>query len=294
MTDTTGSRSDADGPLVILAGGGRLPLLVAEGAAARGRRVTIAGIRGEADPAIEAHDHVWIGRGHLSRLIRLARARGARDLVIIGGMKERRMPRLSEFDLADLFELIRNWRLLTHGEDGILRRLARLFEARGLRVVGAGEVVPDLLMPTGALGAACPSEDQRRTIAFGVTAARGHGRGDVGQGVIVTGRIVVLKEGFAGTDAMIEAFSKMPCAREKRGILVKCPKPIQDPRLDQPVIGAETVRAAARAGLEGVAVEAGATLVADREALIRLADAAGLFVWGFTDEAAPIARGEGA
>ncbi|MCC8234554.1 LpxI family protein [Pinisolibacter aquiterrae] len=294
MPAATGSRSDAEGPLVILAGGGRLPLLVAEGAAARGRRVTIAGILGEADPAIEAHDHVWIGRGHLSRLIRLARARGARDLVIIGGMKERRMPRLSEFDLADLFELIRNWRLLTHGEDGILRRLARLFEARGLRVVGAGEVVPDLLMPAGPLGVARPSEAHLQTIAFGAGAARGHGLGDVGQGVIVTGRTVVLKEGFAGTDAMIDAFSKMPCAREKRGILVKCPKPIQDPRLDQPVIGAETVRAAAEAGLEGVAVEAGATLVADREALIRLADAAGLFVWGFTDEAAPIARGEGA
>lgn len=281
-------------PLIILAGGGRLPVLVADCAAARGRPVTIAGIRGEADPAIEAHDHVWIGRGHLSRLIRLARRRRARDLVIIGGMKEKRMPRLSEFDLADVFELIRNWRLLTHGEDGILRRLARLFEARGLRVVAAGDVAPELRMPAGPLGAHRPSDVQLATITFGIGAARGHGRGDVGQGVIVTGRSVVLKEGSAGTDAMIAIFSEMPCAREKRGILVKCPKPIQDRRLDEPVIGAETIRAAAASGLEGVAVEAGATLVADRDEMIRLADAAGLFVWGFDDQDPQPTSGQGA
>lgn len=294
MTTAATERTASDGPLIILAGGGRFPLLVADCARARGRPVTIAGIRGEADPAIETHDHVWVGRGHLSRLIRLARRRQAHDLVIIGGMKERRLPRLSEIDFADIVELIRNWRILTHGEDGILRRLARLFEARGLHVIGAGEAAPELLAPAGALGAVEPSERQLRTIGFGVGAARGHGRGDIGQGVIVTGRSVVLKEGPAGTDAMIAVFATMPCSGEGRGILVKCPKPIQDLRLDQPVIGPETVRAAAAAGLEGLAVEAGATLVADRDEVIRLADAAGIFVWGFTDGAVPPPAGAGA
>ncbi|MCE1235689.1 MAG: UDP-2,3-diacylglucosamine diphosphatase LpxI [Hyphomicrobiales bacterium] len=267
-------------PLIVLAGGGAFPALIAAAATARGRPVTIAGIRGEADPAIEAFDHVWIGRGHLSRLIRLARRRGARDLVIVGGMKERRMPRLSEIDLADLFELARNWRILTHGEDGVLRRLARLFEARGLRVVGAGEAAPELLMPVGALGAHRPSAAAQDSIAFGVEAALRHGAGDVGQGVVVTGRKVVLREGSAGTDAMIAAFGSLPCSGEGRGILVKCPKPIQDMRLDIPAIGPETIRAAAAVRLEGIAVIAGRTLVADREAVARLADETGLFVWG--------------
>lgn len=267
-------------PLVILAGGGRFPVLVAESVRAQGRPVAVAAIRGEADPAIEAFDHVWIGRGHLSRLIRLARRIGARDLVIVGGMKERRMPRLSEVDLADLVEVIRHWRLLTHGEDGVLRRIARLFEARGLRVVGAGEAAPDLLMPVGPLGTRVPDAAALETIAFGVEAARRHGRGDVGQGVVVTGRTVVLKEGPAGTDAMISAFSALPCSKEKRGILVKCPKPIQDLRLDMPAIGPATVRAAAAAGLAGLAVVAGATLVADRAEIARIADEAGLFVFG--------------
>ena len=277
-------------PLIVLAGGGRFPVLVAEAVTARGRAVTIAGIRGEADPAIEAFDHVWIGRGHLSRLIRLARAKGARDLVIIGGMKERRMPRVSEIDFADLVELVRNWRILTHGEDGVLRRIARLFEARGLRVVGAGEAAPELLMPAGALGRVVPDDARRAAIAFGLSEARRHGSGDVGQGVIVTDRTVVLKEGTAGTDAMIAAFAATPCSKERRGILVKCPKPIQDLRLDTPVIGPETVRAAAAAGLEGLAVLAGATLVADRDEVAHIADAAGLFVWGIAEEAPAIAQ----
>lgn len=267
-------------PLVVLAGGGRFPVLIAAALTARGRPVTIAGIRGEADPAIEAFDHVWIGRGHLSRLMRLARVKGARDLVIVGGMKERRMPHLTEFDFADIVELVRNWRLLTHGEDGVLRRIARLLEARGLRVVGVGEAAPELLMPVGPLGAIRPNAAGLASIAHGHRAARRHGRGDVGQGVIVTDHTVVLKEGSSGTDAMIAAFAATPCSKERRGILVKCPKPIQDLRLDTPAIGPETVRAAAAAGLEGIAVVAGATLVADRDEVARIADAAGLFVWG--------------
>jgi len=275
-----GRRSPSAEPLIILAGGGRFPILVAEAARAAGRPVTLAGIRGEADPAIAAFDHVWIGRGHVSRLIRLARARGARQLVIVGGMKERRMPRLSEVDLADLFVVLRHWRLLTHGEDGILRRIARLFEARGLRVVGAGEAAPQLLMPTGALGRVVPDAAARAAIAVGVDAATRHGRGDLGQGVIVVGETVAAKEGWAGTDAMLAAFAAAPRATEGPAVLVKCPKPIQDLRLDMPAIGPETIRSAAAAGLSGIAVVAGATLVADRAELVAAADAAGLFVFG--------------
>ncbi|NLH80806.1 MAG: UDP-2,3-diacylglucosamine diphosphatase LpxI [Phyllobacteriaceae bacterium] len=271
-------------PLVILAGGGRFPVLVAEAARAAGRPVTLAGIRGEADPAIEAFDHVWIGRGHVSRLMRLARARRARDLVIVGGMKERRMPRFSEIDLVDLLVVLRHWRLLTHGEDGILRRIARLFEARGLRVVGAGEAAPGLLMPAGALGHVVPDAAARAAIAAGVDAATRHGRGDLGQGVIVVGETVVAKEGWAGTDAMLAAFAAEPKPVDAPAVLVKCPKPIQDLRLDMPAIGPETVRAAAAAGLSGIAVMAGATLVADRADLVAAADAAGLFVWGVAKE----------
>ena len=271
-------RGDA---LVILAGGGRFPVLVAEAARRQGRDVTIAAIRGEADEAITQFPHRWIGRGQLGTLMKLMRAEGARDLVIVGGIKARRLPRLSELDLGGILEVIRHWRILRHGDDGLLRKIARLFEMRGLRVVGAAEVAPELLMPKGALGHLMPTATDLVDMSIGLSGARAHGREDRGQAVIVRHGVVVLKEGPEGTDAMIASFGVMRAAGSvDGGILIKCPKPRQDRRLDMPAIGPETVRSATAAGLRGIAVEAGGTIVADREEMVRLADAAGIFVWG--------------
>ena len=282
MTARVGDGSARGDPLLILAGGGRFPLLVAEAATARGRPVTIAAIREEADPEVAKFDHVWLGRGHLGRLLKLARRTGARELVIIGHMRQRRMPRLSEIDLVDIAVVLRHWRLLSRGDDGVLRRLARLFEAKGLTVVGADRVAPELVMPTGALGRVVPDAAALADIAVGRAAAAEHGRTDIGQGVIVVDGAVARAEGPAGTDAMIAAHAaERPAGAPARGVLVKRPKPIQDLRLDMPAIGPDTVRAATAAGLAGIAVEAGGTLVADRAELVRAADAAGLFVWGF-------------
>lgn len=268
-------------PLVLLAGGGRFPFLVARAVEARGRRVAIAALKGEADAGLETFPHIWIGRGQLGALMRLIRREGARDLCIIGGVRNRRMPGLSEIDLGGLLEVIRNWRILTLGDDSLLRKLARGFETRGLRVVGAAEVAPELVMPAGPLGAVTPTECDWVDIGCGVAAARAHGRRDLGQAVIAAGGAVVVKEGPAGTDAMMAAHAAMRTdATTRCGVLVKCLKPTQDRRLDMPAIGPDTVRVAAASGLRGIAVEAGATLVADRDEVARLADAAGLFVVG--------------
>jgi hypothetical protein len=211
----------------------------------------------------------------------LLRDHGARELVIVGGTRERRLPHLSEIDFGAILELLRNWRILRYGDDGLLRKIARIFETRGIRVVGAAEIAPDLLVPQGALGQLAPDPAAAADIAVGVAAARAHGARDLGQAVIVEGGRIVAREGADGTDAMlaIHAASRVPGGA--RGVLVKCPKPTQDLRLDMPAIGAATVTGAARAGLAGIAVEAGGTLVADAEAVGRLATEAGLFVWGF-------------
>jgi UDP-2,3-diacylglucosamine hydrolase len=269
------------GALGILAGGGRFPILVAEAALARGRPVIIAAIRGEADPAVTAFPHVWIGRGQVGTLISLLNRHGARELVIIGGIRQRRLPYPSEMDFSGIFVLIRNWRLLKSGDDGTLRKIARILETRDIRVVGAAEVAPELLMPVGALGAHRPGGDLLADIARGLGAARAHGDDDLGQAVIAADGMVALKEGPAGTDAMIGVWATAQQGRPgRRGVLVKCPKPRQDRRLDMPAIGPDTVRTAAAAGLAGIAVEAGGTIVADRDEVVRIADEAGLFVWG--------------
>lgn len=276
-----------DGPLVILAGGGRFPVLIAEAAAAAGRRVAIAALRGEAQPDIERFPHRWIGLGQLGALMRLIRREGARDLCIIGGIRNRRMPGLADIDFGGILEVIRNWRILALGDDSILRKIARGFEARGLRVVGAAEVAPHLVVPVGPLGAVAPTAADLAEIAAGAAAARAHGRRDLGQGVVVAGGRIAVREGPAGTDAMMRAFGVLRRAGSAApGVLVKCLKPTQDRRLDMPAIGPDTVRVAIESGLRGIAIEAGGTLIADRAEAVRLADAAGLFVYG-------IAGGEG-
>ena len=274
------------GPLAILAGGGAFPKAVAEAARAEGRAVVIAAIRGEADPAIEVFPHRWVGRGQLGTILKLFRRAGARDLVIIGGIRDRRLPRLSELDLGAIFEFLRNLRILTRGDDSLLRRIARIFERRGLRIVGAAEVAPDLLMTDGPLGRLRPAPDGLADVEVGIAAARAHGARDLGQAVIVVDGRVAAREGRDGTDAMLAAHAApRPPVAPRHGVLVKLPKPIQDLRLDMPAIGPATVAAAAAAGLAGIAVEADGTLVADRPAVAAAADAAGLWVWGFGREA---------
>lgn len=279
MSDGASAGTSAATPLVILAGGGRFPQLVAEAVRAQGRAVTIAAIRGEADAAVADFPHVWLGRGQLGTLIALMRRLGAYDLVIVGAIRQRRLPRLNELDVGGVWEVIRNWRILRHGDDGLLRKIARLFETRGIRVVGAAEVAPELLMPVGAIGARAPGEVDLIDVAVGLCGARAHGADDRGQAVIARDGMVVVKEGPAGTDAMISVYASLPRGGSA-GVLVKCPKPTQDRRLDMPAIGPDTVRAAAAAGLSGIAVEAGGTIVADRAEVVRLADELGLFVFG--------------
>lgn len=279
MSDGDPAGRTAATPLVILAGGGRFPLLVAETVRSQGRPVTIAAIRGEANAAVAAFPHVWLGRGQLGTLIALMRRLGARDLVIVGAVRQRRLPRLSELDVGGVWEVIRNWRILRQGDDGLLRKIARLFETRGIRVVGAAEVAPELLMPIGAIGRYHPKETDLADVAVGLCGARAHGADDRGQAVIARDGLVAVKEGPAGTDAMISVFAELPRGISP-GVLVKCPKPTQDRRLDMPAIGPDTVRAAAAAGLSGIAVEAGGTIVADRAEVVRLADECGLFVFG--------------
>lgn len=292
MREPTGATSTPPGPLAILAGGGSFPRLVAEAAQAEGRAVVVAAIRGEAEAPIEAFPHRWVGRGELGAVLRLFREAGARDLVIVGGIRERRLPRLSEIDLGAVWVLLRHLRILRHGDDGLLRKIARIFETRGLRIVGAAEIAPHLLAEAGHIAGPAPTAQDLADVALGVEAARAHGARDLGQGVIVVDGTVVAREGRAGTDAMLaEHGANRRSDSPRQGILVKCPKPAQDLRLDMPAIGPGTIAAAARAGLAGIAIEAGGTLIADRDDLVRRAGEVGVFVWGFAGR--PRAEGEG-
>lgn len=268
-----------EGPLGILAAGGALPAEVARAVQASGRRVIMLALIGVASPDLAAFNPIWLKRGQLGRLFRACRAHGVRQLVLIGGM-DRRMPRVSECDLTGLWQAWRHRDLLRAGDDSVLRRVARLLEPGGLTLVGAAEVAPGLLAPAGAMGAFAPPDASLIDIATGLAAARDLGRRDVGQGVVVANGVIVASETSDGTDAMLQSLTTSGAARG--GVLVKCLKPQQDRRFDMPAIGPGTVAVARAAGLAGIAVEAGATLIAERARTLADADAAGQFVFGAT------------
>jgi DUF1009 family protein len=174
--------------------------------------------------------------------------------------------------------------LLSGGDDTVLQMVIRLIEGNGRRVVGAHEIAPDLLAAVGPLGTAIPGEEDRRDINRAAEAAEMLGRLDVGQGAVAIGGRIVALEGLEGTDEMLERVAGLRAAGRisprRRGALVKLCKPQQDIRADLPAIGVSTVLNARKAGLAGVAVEAGRSLVLDRAAVIKAADEAGLFVCG--------------
>jgi hypothetical protein len=251
---------------------------------ARGRDVLLFPIRGFADAALTRFPHHWIHLGAFGRPLRLMREAGCTEMVMIGSLVRPRLWQL-RLDLTTLFLLPRLAPLFRGGDDRLLSGVADLIEARGIKLRGAHEVAPELLMPEGVAGNHRPRPEDEDDIRFGFELLRAIGPYDVGQSLAVAGHRVLAVEAVEGTRAMLARIAAL--RRDGRlnlpprtGVLVKAPKPGQDRRVDLPAIGLETIAEAKEAGLAGIAVEAGGTIVADAGALARAADKAGVFIVG--------------
>jgi len=267
----------------IVAGGGRLPIQVAAAARAAGRDVFIVGLEGFADKSlISPWSHEIIRIGSAGRILAALRDHGCRDLVLIGTIR-----RPSIFDLRPDQEgtrlLARVGRAAFAGDDGLLAAVIRVLGEEGFRILGAQDILNEALGPRGVLTRVGPDAKAMADIERGVAVARALGMADVGQCCVVQQGLVLAVEAIEGTDAMLAR-----CASLARpgpgGVLVKLVKPGQERRADLPTIGPETVRGAAAAGLRGVAFEAGGAILAEREASIAAADAAGMFLLGLDPE----------
>jgi DUF1009 family protein len=265
--------------LGILAGAGELPLRVIDACRAAARPFFVIAFEGSADPAaVAAVPHAWIRLGAAGEGLRILRENGVEELVMAGGVRRPSVLQLRpDWRTAKFFARI-GYRAL--GDDGLLRSVIReLEEVEGFRVVGLDSILGASLAPLGALGRHAPDEQATHDIAYGFKIVRALGALDIGQSVVVQQGLVLGVEAIEGTDALVER-----CAGLRRegpgGVLVKGTKPGQERRADLPTIGPHTVTRAAAAGLRGIAVEAGATLVIDRAELIAAADGAGLFVVG--------------
>lgn len=276
-------------PLGIVCGAGSFPIAVAEAVERTGRPVVLLALHGFADPAVERFTHEWTHFGAFGRLVSLARKHHLRDMVAIGSVFR---PHLKDFrlDWTTLRILPRLARLYRGGDDHLLSGVAEIVGEFGFRLLSIAEIAPELLVPAGVLGRHKPSPEDEIDIAFGMDLLRALGPFDVGQAAAVAGRRVLAVEAAEGTMVMLARLGELRKGGrlqlpKRAGVMVKAPKPSQDRRIDLPAIGAETVEQAAAAGLSGIAVEAGGTIVPDIAALVRAADAAGLFVTGVSGRA---------
>lgn len=278
----TSSLPRVAGSLGIICGGGKLPLEVARAARAAGNTVFLIGITGEADTAIEAFPHAYVRWGEVGKLFALLGEQGCSDIVVIGKVRRPSL-RQVHFDFGALRAMPRFLAMLVGGDDKILSSIVSYIEERGLRVLGAQEFLPHLIADAGRLGRITPGPAQEQDAALGFKVAGALGAFDIGQAVVVEGGYVLTVEAAEGTDVMLTRAGALRRGGEtKSGVLVKRAKPGQELRIDMPTVGVRTVTGAAEAGLAGIAIEAGRTLLADYEDVIEAADKAGLFLLGLS------------
>ena len=283
---------DAPGrePLAIICGGGSFPGAVADAVARRGRRPVMFAVRGWADPkVVERYDHHWIAIGQAGRFLRLVRAEHCRELLFIGTLLRPPLTQI-RLDWQSIRLLPRMIRMLRGGDDRLLSGVARLAEEGGLRVIGVEEVAPDIVVPDGVLGRYQPSPRDRADIALALTVIAALGPFDVGQAAVVADNHVLAVEAAEGTDNLLARIADL--RRQGRvvtppgvGVLVKAPKPGQDRRFDLPAIGPQTVENVSHAGLAGLAVAAGGTIIAEAGQAVAAADRAKIFLFGVREEA---------
>ncbi|MRX35001.1 UDP-2,3-diacylglucosamine diphosphatase LpxI [Aminobacter sp. MDW-2] len=276
--------------IAVVAGSGRLPVNVADSLAEAGHKPFIVLIDGETDPGTSLWSYAGerLAIEQFASLVPLLKRHDITHCVLAGGISRRPVWRAIRPSIALLRVLPRALAALARGDDGLLRILVKTIEDNGIKVVGAHQVVPELLAVAGSMGALAPQQSDWDDLRAGQEAARTIGALDIGQAAVAIGGRAIALEGIEGTDLLLERVRELRdngrIAGRKRGVLVKCAKPNQELRADLPTIGPATVDAAHAAGLAGIGIEAGRSLVLDYGEVVERADRLGLFVIGLSGE----------
>jgi len=264
--------------LGIIAGGGKLPRRLLQACDAQGIHPFVVAFKGQTDPeTYDGREHIISRLGAAGGIIKSLKAHNAMDLVLIGSLKRPHLPDLR----PDLFTagFFARLGMRALGDNDLLSSVRAELEKEGFTLHGVHKFVKDLLAEEGALGKISPSKKQWVDIDRGIEVSQALGRMDVGQSAIVYDGHVLGVEGAEGTDELIRR-----CAAYKKGkkggVLVKTCKPQQDLDLDLPTIGSNTLELCAQARMDGIAVHAGHTLIADPEETAQAADKQKMFVIG--------------
>ncbi|WP_417492197.1 LpxI family protein [Maricaulis sp.] len=266
--------------LGLIAGGGDLPVEIAQAMA--GMNPFIVRVKGFGTDPFEGFESVEKSIGQIGGILKALKKAGCDALCFAGYVKRPDIKDL-QMDAHGLVLVPRALAAGRKGDDAILRVVIEEFEQAGLTVIGANDVLKSLAPAAGQLTAATPNDNDRADIAKAMLTARHMGEIDIGQAAVVAHGVVLAVEAQEGTNAMLERLTELPAhlrgsAGERLGVLAKTPKPIQERRIDLPTIGVETVTRCDRAGLAGIALEAGSALIVNREAVIAALDAAGMFL----------------
>lgn len=270
--------------LGIIAGGGELPLAIAESARDAGRDVFILALSG-ADEGLSRFPLENTGIGELGKSLSLLKKHACEEVTFAGRVSRPEWSDL-KLDARGALALPKVAAAALKGDDALMRAMLAIFEKEGFRVVGTADAAPDLIASAGIYGRHKPDPQAQADIAQARDVVRRMGELDIGQAAAVADGLVLAVEAAEGTDAMLERLPLLSknlrgTPQKRRGVLVKAPKPGQERRVDLPVIGVRTIELASAGGLAGVAVEAGAALIMRKSRIVEAADRLGLFVMAF-------------
>jgi DUF1009 family protein len=268
----------------LIAGNGRFPFLVLEGARSQGIEMAVIALKEEASPELEKLSKRlhWVSLGELSKTIELLQQEGVTQAVLAGQVKHNK-----------IFSAIRpDWKLAKllfslprKNTDALIGAVARVLEDEGIRLVDSTLFLKPLVPEPGVLTRRAPNEHEAEDIAYGLGVARQISAMDIGQTVVIADRACVAVEAMEGTDETIARAARLTSGKPL--VVVKVSKPGQDMRFDVPVVGLPTIEQMKGAGATALAVDAGRTLLFDRTKLIELADAAGIAIEAFPPAAGP-------
>ena len=264
--------------LGMIAGGGMMPVEIIKHCNDTGREIFVVGIEPYAkEDELKDAPHVFCTMGEVGKMLKAFEKNGVQEIVLAGGIKRPSFKELiPDWEGAKLMAKLA---LKKMSDNNLFIAVMDEIERHGFKVVGIEEVVPEMMFQEGIYGKVKPSGEDMDDIKRGVTVAKALGAVDVGQAVVVQEGMVLAVEAIEGTDMMLSRAATVK-KQGKAPVMVKILKPGQDMRVDLPAIGLQTVEQLKKYGMRGIAVEAGGILLIEREAVIKMADEAGIFILG--------------
>ena len=264
--------------LAIIAGNGSIPFYLIEECNKIGREYCLIIIEGHGKELSEKYDPDYIvSLSKMGRAVKYVKNIGIKHILMVGGVKR---PSLKNI-IPDLWtaKFLTTISSKVSGDNSVLSKLTKALEREGFIIVAPEEVLPNLICPKGTLGKVKPNQQNNEDISTGYRIAKIIGANDIGQSIIMENGLVIAVEAAEGTDRMIKRSLNLK-KEKKAGVLIKVIKPMQDKRIDRPVIGIDTIKAVKKAGLDGIALESNEILILNYSDVILYADEEGLFVEG--------------